>query len=106
MSDQDDFDERLASRFGQQHSLVPPDAFVASTMRKIRAARRRRDYMRVGVRVAALLGAVAASPWLIAGAARLNAALESSLTWTQGLHGAWFLGVLAIAVVAARLRRR
>lgn len=106
MSNQDDFDAGLAARFGQEHGHVPPDAFVAATLRKVRGARRRKHLMRVGVRVAALLVAVAASPWLIAGAARLNAALESSLAWTPGLPGAWLLGVLAVVVVAARLRRR
>ena len=107
MSDQDEFDARLAAHFEQEHRHVPADAFVATTMRKIRAGRRRREVMRVGLRVAALVAAVAASPWLIAGVARLNAALESSLTWTMGQGGAWVLGAVAILVVlATRVRSR
>lgn len=106
MSDQDDFDEGLAASFGQEHRHVPADAFVAATMRKVRAARRRKVLVRFGLRVAVLVAAVAASPWLTAGAARLNAALESSLAWIPGLPGAWLLGVLAVVAVAARLRWR
>ena len=49
--------------------------------------------MRVGLRVAALVAVVVASPWLIAGVAYLNAALESSLSWSMGQPGAWALGV-------------
>ena len=107
MSDQDEFDARLAARFEQEHRHVPADSFVATTMRKVRAGRRRRDVMRVGLRVAALVAAVAASPWLIEGVARMNAALESSLTWTMGQPGAWVLGALAVlAVLATRMRSR
>jgi hypothetical protein len=108
MSDQDEFDARLAAHFEQEHRHVSADSFVATTKRKVRAARRRREVMRVGLRVAALVAAVAASPWLIAGVARLNAALESSLTWTMGQPGAWVLvGALAVLVVlATRVRSR
>ena len=107
MSDQDEFDARLAAHFEQEHRHVPADAFVATTMRKIRAGRRRREVVHVGLRVAALVAAVIASPWLIAGVARLNAALEFSLTWTMGQPGAWVLGALAVLVVLAmRVRSR
>lgn len=107
MNDQDGFDARLAARFGQEHRHVPADSFVAATMQKVRAGHRRREFVRTGLRVAALVAVVAASPWLIAGATRLNTALESSLTWTMGLPGVWVLGVLAIVVVVAtRVRGR
>jgi hypothetical protein len=107
MSDQDGFDARLAAHFEQEHRHVPADSFVATTMRKVRAERRRRGFMRTGLRVNALAGAVVASPWLIAGAARMNAALESSLTWATGQFGGWFLGALALLVVLAmRVRSR
>jgi hypothetical protein len=107
MSDQDGFDTRLATRFEQEHRHVPADAFVAATMQKVRAGRRRREVVRIGLRVAVLAAAVALSPWLIAGATRLNAALESSLTGSMGLPGAWVLGLSAVVVVlATRARRR
>jgi hypothetical protein len=107
MSDQDGFDARLATHFEQEHRHVPADAFVAATMQKVRAGRRRREVMRAGLRFAVLVAAVALSPWLIAGVTHLNAALESSLTWSMGLPGAWVLAVLAIVVVVAmRVRRR
>jgi hypothetical protein len=106
MSDQDGFDARLAARFEQEHRYVSADAFVAATMQKVRSGRRRREVMRTGLRVAALVAAVALSPWLIAGVTRLNAALNSSLSGSAGLSGAWVLGALAIVVVvAARVRR-
>ena len=107
MSEQDGVDARLAALFEQEHRQVSADAFVSATMQKVRAGRRRKEFVRIGMRVAALVAAVALSPWLIGGVTRLNAALESSLTWSTGLPGAWVLGVLAIiVVVAARLRRR
>jgi hypothetical protein len=107
MNDQDGFDARLATHFEQEHRHVPADAFVAATMQKVRVGRRRREVMRAGLRVAALVAAITLSPWLIAGVTRLNAALESSLTWSMGLPGAWVLAVLAVVVVVAtRVRRR
>jgi hypothetical protein len=33
---------------------VPADSFVAATMRKVRAGRRRKEVMRIGLRAAAL----------------------------------------------------
>lgn len=106
MTDQDGFDARLAARFDQAHRILPADPFVASTMRKIRARRRHKEVLRVGLRVALLAAAIAASPWLTAGAVRLSAALESSLAWTMGLPGA-LVGMVVIALlVALRLRRR
>jgi hypothetical protein len=101
MSDQDGFDAQLASHFEQAHSHVPADAFVAVTMQKVRAGRRRAEVMHAGLRVAALVAAIVLSPWLIAGAVRLNAVLESSLTWVMALPGAWIAGVGAIVVVVA-----
>jgi len=110
MSDQDGFDARLAAHFEQEHRHVPADSFVATTMRKVRAGRRRREVMHAGLRAAALVAAVMASPWLIAGGARLNAALDSSLTWAMGQFGAWGLGALAVlavlVVLATRVRSR
>ena len=92
MSDQDGFDARLAAHFEQEHRHVSADTFVATTMRKVRAGRRRREVTHVGLRVAALVAAVMASPWLIAGVTRLNAALDSSLTSDPGQLGAWRSG--------------
>ena len=107
MSEQDGFDPRLAAQFEQEHRQVPGDAFVASTMGEVRAARRRKAVMRVGWRAAVLLAAIAGSPWLIAAGARLNALLESSFPWTLGMPIAWLLGALTIVVVIAmRIRRQ
>jgi hypothetical protein len=99
MSDQDGFDARLAARFEQGHRHVPADPFVVTAMQKVRAARRRREIVRAGMLVAALATAMAASPWLIAGVRRLNAALELSLTWSAGLTGAWVVVALIVVVV-------
>jgi hypothetical protein len=107
MSDQDGFDARLAAHFEQEQLHVPADDFVVTTMRKVRAGRRRKEVMRTSLRAAALVAVVAASPWLIAGVERLISALESSLTWAMGLSGTWVLGALAIVVVVAtRVRGR
>jgi hypothetical protein len=107
MSEQDGFDAQLAAHFEREHRHVPGDAFVAATMEKVRTGRRRREFMRVGWRIAALGAAAVASPWLIAGVEHLNAAVEFSLKWTEGQPGAWVLGGLAVvAVLAMRLRSR
>jgi hypothetical protein len=107
MSDRDGFDARLSAHFEQEHRHVSADAFIASTMQKVRAQRRRREFMRVGWRVAALGAAVVASPWLIAGVERLNVALEFSLDWAAARSGVWVLGALAVVVVlATRVRGR
>jgi hypothetical protein len=107
MSDQDGFDARLAAHFEQEHRHVPANSFVGDTMRQVRAGRRRRKVMHAGLRAVALIAAAIASPWLIAGVERLNAALESSLTWAMGQPGAWVLGAVAVFVMlATRVRRR
>ncbi len=107
MSDHDDFDVRLAARFEQAHRQVPADDFVAATMRKVRAGRRRRDFIHLGLRLAIPVAAVMASPWLIAGVGRINAALESFLSSDAGQLGATVLGAVAVLVVlATRVRSR
>ena len=106
MSEQDGFDTRLAAQFEQEHRQVPGDAFVASTMSKVRAARQRKAVLRVGWRAAALVAAIAGSPWLIAAGSRLNALLESSFPWTLGMPIAWLLGALTVVVVVAMRARR
>jgi hypothetical protein len=56
--------------------------------------------MRAGLGAAALGAAVVASPWLIAGVERFNAALEASLAWAMGgQYGAWVFSALAVVVV-------
>jgi hypothetical protein len=107
MSEPDDFDALLKERFDREHQHVPAELFIAATTRRMRAESRYAQGVRTAMRVAALVAAVLASPWLIAGAARLNAALESSFAWTAGLPGTWVLGVLvAAAVLWSRVRSR
>ena len=107
MSDPDDIDALLAERFRREHQCIPADPFVTAAMHRIRFEQRVAARIRTVLRVAVLLAAVIASPWLIQGATRLNAALASSLAWTAGLSGAWLLGALAIAaVLLSRLRSR
>ena len=107
MSDHDDFDAKLAAHFEQAHRQIPGDAFVGTTMRKVRDGRRRREFMRVGLRLAVPVAAVVASPWLIAGVARLNAVLESFLSSYPGQFGAWALGALVVFVILlTRVRSR
>jgi hypothetical protein len=107
MSNQDDFDTWLAAKFEEERRHIPDDALVAATMRKVRTARRRKEAMRVGLRVAALVAVIVGSPWLIEGASQVSAAMESFHAWTLELPGTWILGILAIvAVVAMRVRSR
>jgi hypothetical protein len=107
MSNQDDFDTWLAAKFKEERRRIPDDALVAATMRKVRAARRRMEAMRVGLRAAALVAVIVGSPWLIEGGSRVSEAMESFHAWTLGRPGTWMLGILAItAVVAMRVRSR
>lgn len=107
MSDEHDFDARLAAHFEREQPHVPADDFVAATMRKVRAERRSRDIARIGVRVAVLVAAVMASPWLIAGVSQLNAVLGSVLSSASGQLGTGILGALAVGVaLATRARSR
>ena len=107
MSDPADFDALLKARFDREHQHVPADPFIAHTTRRLRAERQFQAGLRIAVYVAALVAVILASPWLIAGAARLNAVLGSSLAWAAGLPGAWALGMLAVAVlVVSRVRSR
>lgn len=107
MNEPDSLDALLKARFDREHQHMPAEPFIAVTTRRMRAENRLAVVVRTGMRIAALVAAVLASPWLIAGAARLNAALESSLAWTAGLPGAWVLGVLAAAaLLVSRLRSR
>jgi hypothetical protein len=107
MNEPDDFDVLLKAQFDREHRHLPAEPFIAATTRRMRAESRYAAGVRTALRVAALVAAVLASPWLIAGAARLNAALESSFAWTAGLPGTWMLGVLvAAAVLWSRARSR
>ena len=107
MSNADDFDALLKQRFDLEHQHVAADPFVATTMRCVRSDRRQMAAVRNALRIAALVAAVIASPWLISGATHLNAALESSLNWTAGLPGASVLAAFAVAaVLVSRVRSR
>jgi hypothetical protein len=107
MSDRDGVDAQLAAQFEQAHRQVPADAFVATTMRKVRDGRRHRNFIRVGLRLSALGATVVASPWLIAGVTRLSAALDSFLSSDAGQLVAWAPGVLAVFVMLVmRVRSR
>lgn len=107
MSEQDDFDALLKARFDREHQHVPADPFVANAMRRIGARQRLRSGVLMGLYAAAVFAAIIASPWLIAFAARLNAALASSLAWAAGLPGVWIVGVLAVTtLVVQRVRSR
>jgi len=107
MTGHEDFDALLKARFDREHQHVPADPFVANAMHRIRAEQRLQVGVRMGLYAAALIAAIVASPWLIAGAARLNAALASSLVWAAGLPGVWVVGVLAVGVlVVQRVRSR
>jgi hypothetical protein len=107
MSEPEGFDVLLKERFDREHQHVPAEPFIAATTRRMRAESRYAVGVRTAMRVAALVAAVLASPWLIAGAGRLNAALESSFAFTADLPGAWIIGVLAAgALLVSRLRSR
>ena len=107
MSDQDGFDARLAARFEQEHRHVPADAFVATTMRKVRAGRRRREVIHAGLRCR---GTCRGCPGVtVADRGRRvperSAGILSQLA--MGQPGAWVLGALAVLVVlATRVRSR
>ncbi|HEV2703515.1 MAG TPA: hypothetical protein VGV09_17955 [Steroidobacteraceae bacterium] len=102
MSDPDDLDAQLIARFEREHTHVPAEPFAAATLREIRRRQQRASRLRTGLRVAALLVLIVASPWLIAGVEELNVALDASLYWTAHQPVAWVFaaaGVVALAGV-------
>lgn len=101
-----ELDALLKERFDGEHRHVPAEPFMADTKQKIRAARRLRAGVGTALRVAALVAAIIASPWLISGGRWLTTTLGASFSWAAGLPGTWVLGVLAVAVVLwSRVRR-
>ena len=107
MSEPEMLDALLKARFDREHQQVPADPFIGIAWRRIRTERRSMAVVRIGVQVAVLVAVILASPWLIAGASRFNAALSSSVAWATGLPGTWVLGVVAICVlVVSRVRSR
>jgi len=107
MNEHDDFDALLKARFEREHQHVSADPFVGNAMRRIGAEQRLHAGVRMGLYAVALIATIIASPWLIAGAARLNAALGSSFAWAAGLPGVWVVGALAVAaLVVQRVRSR
>jgi hypothetical protein len=106
MNEPDDFDALLQERFDREHRHVAADPFIPATARRIRTVRRRIVGLRTALQAMALVAVVIASPWLIAGAARLNAVLDSSLARVNGLPGAWLLGGLAVVVLLLVSRAR
>ena len=107
MNEHEDLDALLKARFDGEHQHVPEDPFVAGALRRIDAEQRTLSWLRAGLYAVALVAAIVASPWLIAGAARINAALGSSFDWAAGLPGVWVVGVLALGLlVVQRVRSR
>lgn len=105
MNEQDDFDAKLAACFEREHRQIPADAFVAGTMREVRLARRRREVLRIGLRLAGLAALIVASPWLIACADWLTAAVGSSVGSSAARPGLWVLGALAATAVLVKTVR-
>lgn len=105
MSDPDGFDALLAQRFEHEHAHVSAEPFVAATMQQIRIQQRQSARLRNALRIAAVVAAVAASPWLIAGATRLNNAVESSFAWTANNIGLSVVAAIAAVVVGFRVLR-
>jgi hypothetical protein len=103
-----EFDTVLATRFRREHAQLPEQPFVAATLQGVRAMQRRAARLRFALTIAALAAVMVASPWLIAGSAWLNSALESSLNWTAALPRTWMVGAGALALgvaLAAGMRR-
>lgn len=105
MSESDGFDALLAQRFEREHTHIPDEAFVAATMQRIRVEQRQSAGLRLTLQICALVAAMLASPWLIAGASRLNAALETSFAWTVNNIGLSAVAIIAAVVVGLRVLR-
>jgi hypothetical protein len=106
MNESIDPDAKLATRFEREHTHVPAEPFVAATLREIHGMQRRANRLRIALRVAALLAVICASPWLTAGIARLNAAVEFSLNWTSGQPVIWLCAAAGVfALLGVRFLR-
>lgn len=100
------FDPQLSALFEREHTHLPEEPFVTTTMAAVRKQRRALVTLGNALRITVLVILVVASPWLIAAAASLNEVLESSLAWIGNSAG-WLLALLATgAVLAMRVRSR
>ncbi len=106
MNESNDLDAQLTSRFEREHTHVPAEPFVASTLSELRSLQQRATRLRIGLRVAALLVVIVASPWLTTGVARLTAALESSSNWTADQPVLWLsAAAVLLALLGVRVLR-
>jgi hypothetical protein len=99
----------LAARFRDEHTHIPDEPFVGATMRRVAAERERSVTTRHVLQAAALLAAIAASPWLIEGSVLLSALIDQGFTrasaWLATPAGMAIAAVTG-AVLAWRYRRR
>jgi hypothetical protein len=108
----DPFDERLEARFQREHAHIEPEPFVRLTLDRVAAARARGAIIRRVLQGLALIGAIVASPWLIAGSVYVSAALDECfdlvsrwLATPAGMIGAALGAVVVVALHRWRVWR-
>jgi predicted phage tail protein len=106
----DDFETELVARFRQEHRHVPDDPFIGATARRIRAARRRRNFSRHALQVAGVAVLVLGSHWLIEASViasrNLDAWFADGFDWFVTPLGtiAVLAGIACVVVTAIRWR--
>jgi hypothetical protein len=109
MDSSSDHDGGLRALFEREHRHVPDEPFVAATVRRIAAERRRRSWLKRASLAALLLLVVGASPWLVAGSALLSATLGQLFNYAAELLSTpvgmclGALGVIAVLVLNRKL---
>jgi hypothetical protein len=104
--DNEALDPKLGALFAREHTHVPAEPFVGSTLRAVAAARRRAVWETRLVVAAVFVGIVLLSPQLVAGSvwvsSRLDAALAVVSSWLSSPYGMAAAVIVAAAGFTAR----
>ena len=105
----DEFDPKLEALFEREHTHVPEEPFVNTTLRAVASARRRAAWKTRLVVVAALVGVVLLSPQLIAGSVWASSRLDEGFavvsSWLATPYGMGGAGLIVLAAFVMRRRR-
>jgi hypothetical protein len=104
-----DFDPTIAARFRSEHTQLPPEPFVRTTLRRVAAERVRARIVKYALQAAVLVAVACASPWLIKTSTLLSNELDGLFAKASTLLGTP-IGMIAAAlgatISAALLRAR
>jgi predicted phage tail protein len=106
----DDLDAELLAHFRHPSGSLPHDPFVATTARRIAAARRSRRYVRNALQAGAVAALILGSRWLIQAASlasmKLDAWFAAGFDWLLTPLGTTIILTGIVGGVLLAMRRR